>query len=322
MQTYLKSRPVWIQLLLFIGMAFGIFLVASLIGVTILSKVTGIGIAQVRDVSKWDANNPNMIFYIRGMLLIQFVGMFLVPSLLFGYFSDPKPLRYLGLKPPSKHIYWILGVLALIVAIPFVDYMGYLNQKILFGEALKWVKTLEEEAAKQIQFMLNRHTLSELILNLVFIAVFAGVGEEIFFRGVLQRLIIKATKNPLAGIMITAAVFSMMHLQFFGFIPRFLLGAILGAIYWYSGSLWTAIIAHFLYDAFMIVLIYLNPELIKNPETSLLQQSQMQLLFSAVVSLLLTMFLLREMKKRSTSSYAEVYKDDMPAPELNNHNGI
>ena len=312
MQTYLKTRPVWIQLLLFIGMAFGLFMIMTLVGTVILSKLTGVSLLEVRDIDKWNANDPRMIYFIRGLLLIQFLGLFLIPSMLFAYFSDPRPFHYLGLKYPKKHIYWLLGIVVMFISIPLVEYIGVLNQKINFGtDTHKWMKGMEEEATKQIQFMLARHTPGELITNLIFISVFAGVGEEIFFRGVLQRIFIRVFRNPWMGIVLTAAIFSAFHFQFFGFFPRLALGIVLGAIYWYSGSLWTAILAHFIYDAFIIVLIYLNPSLIKNPEQSLMNPHT--LLPVAIASLSLTIFMLWVMKKNSTASYEEVYKDDKPS---------
>jgi len=311
MQTYLKSRPVWIQLLLFMGMSFGIFIVFSLIGVAILSNITGISLLQLQNIDQWDSTNPNMILYIRGMLIIQFLGLFVIPSLLFGYFSDPKPAQYLGLKQPYHSLYWILGIAALLVSIPFVEYTGILNQKMIIGgEAQKWMKNMEEEAAKQIQFMLNKHTPKELFLNLIFISVFAGIGEELFFRGVLQRLFIKITKSPWAGIILTAALFSGFHLQFYGFLPRLFLGVLLGALYWYSGSLWTAIIAHFIYDGLIIVIAYANPEMIKDPNATIVDPAQLSLM--ALVSAALTFLVLWQMIKRSKTNYAAVYKDDNP----------
>jgi uncharacterized protein len=315
MQTYLKSKPVWVQLLLFLGMAFGLFLIVSLVGATLLSKATGISVLQLQDVNEWDPKNPNMIIFIRGLLVMQFISLFLLPSLLFGYFSDPQPMRYLGLKAPDKWMYWLLAILALMVSIPFVDYMGFLNQKMVFGGAQKWVKSMEDEASKQIQFMLSKHTPKELIVNLVFIALFAGIGEELFFRGVLQRLMIKLTKNPWTGIIITAALFSGFHFQFFGFIPRFLLGILLGAVYWYSGSLFTAMLAHFAYDGLMIVLIYFNPSMAESTDATLLHQTNLQLLFSATLSLLLTLLIIWQMKKRSSASFVEVYKGDNETPD-------
>src|SRR5690242_2155639 len=105
MQTYLKTKPVWVQFLLFISMSFGLFVVLTFVGTLLLSKATGVSLFDVRDIGKWNPNDPRMIYFIRGLLLIQFLGLFLIPSLLFAYFSDPRPLRYLGLKSPSNNMY-------------------------------------------------------------------------------------------------------------------------------------------------------------------------------------------------------------------------
>src|SRR5438270_526741 len=103
-----------------------------------------------------------------------------------------------------RQIYWLLGIAGMLIAIPLVEYTGVLNQQMFFGgETQKWIKSMEEEAAKQIQFMLSHHTPKELILNLIFISLFAGIGEELFFRGVLQRLLIRMFKNAWAGIVLT-----------------------------------------------------------------------------------------------------------------------
>lgn len=299
------------QLLLFLGMAFGLFMIAVLVGTGILSKITGVSVMEFQNSQNWDLSNPSLLTFVRGMLLLQFLFLFLIPCLLFAYYSDPQPMQYLGLKGPSNHIYWLLGLALILVAYPFVEYTGYLNQKISLGQSTnQWMKSMEEEAARQIKFMLQNRTPGELIKNLIFISLFAGIGEELFFRGVLQRIFIRITKNPWMGIVLTAAIFSGIHFQFYGFFPRFLLGILLGAIYWYSGSLWTAILAHFLYDASVIVFLYINPQALN--DTTIIKGQEVQLLAGALVSLLLTIFLLRQLRKKSVTSYEEVYKDDFP----------
>ena len=316
MQTYLKTRPVWIQLLLFIGMAFGILMALSLIGGAILSAITGKSLFEMNNPGAWDPKDPNMLVMIRGMLLIQFLGMFLIPSLLFAYFSDPKPLNYIGLKAPSKAIYWGLGILVMLVAVPMVEYIGLVNRDLpLAPETRRWVQSMEDEAARTLQVMLGRATLTDLLLNVVFIAAFAGIGEELFFRGIIQRLFIRATRSPWLGIVIAAFLFSFFHFQFFGFIPRLLLGIVLGAIYWYSGSIWPAIIAHFVYDAFFITLAYFNPELVTDPNAALVNKSY--LLGAALVSTALVVLIVWVMKKNSTTDYNEIYRDDEPSPSPN-----
>lgn len=313
MQTYLKTKPVWMQLLLFFGIAMAFFLISILIGAAVLSNITGISLTQLQDSSTWDLSNPKYVTYLRGMLLVQFLFLWTLPTLFFSYLSDPKqPATYLGLKPPSHAIYWLLGILVMLVAFPFVEYVGYINQKLIVstgGEA--WMRTLEEEAARQLQLMFRERTTEELMKNLIFIAVFAGVGEELFFRGILQRLLIRSTRNAWVGIILTAIIFSAFHMQFYGFMPRLFLGALLGAIYWYSGSLWVAILAHFLYDAVIVTFIHYNPQMLQNVNATLIK-GEWQLLAGGMISLALTFVILRQMQKRSVASYEAVYNDELP----------
>jgi membrane protease YdiL (CAAX protease family) len=213
------------------------------------------------------------------------------------------------LKAPSHVVYWLIGVTALLLAVPIVEYTGILNRGLPFNDGTsKWMQGMEQDAAKTIQFMLQDRTISNLLLNLVFIAVFAGVGEELFFRGVLQRLFIKSTKSPWAGIILAAFFFSFFHFQFFGFVPRFLLGILLGAMYWYSGSLWVAIIAHVVYDAFFITYAYFHPALIADPNASLIDESN--LLVGALISTAIVGLVGWWMRKNSTNNYETVYAGD------------
>lgn len=316
MQTYLKTRPVWIQLLLFMGMAFGLFLTVSLIGDLVLAQMTGMSIFKTRSVATAPTSDANKLIFLRGAQLIQFLGLFLIPSLLFAYFSDPQPKNYLGLRPPSKALYWALGTLVMLAAIPMTDYIGLINRELpVSPETRRWVQSMEDEAAGTIRVLLKDSSPINLVLNIIFIAAFAGIGEELFFRGVLQRLFIRGTKSPWAGIIIAAFVFSFFHFQFFGFIPRLLLGMLLGAIYWYSGSLWTAIVAHFLYDAFLITMAYFNPALASSPDAMLVDRSI--LAWAALLSTVLVVLILWAMKKASKANYNDIYRDDVPSPSPN-----
>jgi len=305
---YLKTRPAWAQLLMFIGLAFGSFIIFSMIGMLlILPKITGLDVLEMSDPAKWDYTNPALLVFVRGMLLIQFLSLFVIPSFLFGYFSDPKPVSYLGLRS-AKPMYFILGAAVLILALPFVDWMGAINHQLIPETTAtgKWMKESEELAQQQIGFMLKQNTVKDLLMNLLFIAVFAGVGEELFFRGVLQRIFIKMFKNPWAGIIATAIIFSAIHMQFYGFIPRFILGVLLGVIYWYSGSLWPAILAHFIYDGFAVVMIYFYPSMADQDATLQLGNKAIM----GIVSAAFVVAIVYYMKKKSTNSFETVYAGD------------
>ena len=304
---YLKTRPAWAQLFMFIGLAFGSFIVLGMVGSLILSKMTGLSVFEMSDPSKWDYANPVLMTFLRGMLLIQFISLFVLPCLLFAYFSDPQPLDYLGIKS-VKPVYFLLGAVVLILALPFVDWMGSINHQLIPETTAtgKWMKASEDEAQQQISFLLKHNSFQDLLLNLLFIAVFAGVGEELFFRGVLQRIFIKIFKSPWAGIIITAIIFSAIHVQFYGFIPRFILGVLLGAIYWYSGSLWPAILAHFIYDGFAVVMIYFYPSMAGQESTVQIGSKMVTGLISAILVLAIVYL----MKKKSTASYEAIYTED------------
>lgn len=301
------------QLLLFLGMSFGLFLIATVVGVPVLSKITGVSFLEFQNSKGWDPSNPGYAFFMRGMILLQFLFLFTIPALFFSYVSDPNPMQYLGLKAPGSSLYWVFGILVMLVAFPFVEYIGYVNQKLVAGGGSEeWMRGMEEEATRQISFLMKDRTPAELAKNLVFIALFAGIGEELFFRGVLQRMFIRMTRNPWIGIILTAAIFSGIHFQFYGFLPRLFLGVLLGAIYWYSGSLWVSIVVHFLYDAVMVILIYAMPAMLKNPEATLIKGQDFQLLIGAMISLAITFVILQQMQKRSVTSYEEIYNDDFP----------
>ena len=314
MRNYLKTMAAWKQLLLFIGMAIGILLIFSFIGTMVLSGITGIPLLQIADESKWDFSNPRLIDFLLGMQFIQFLGLFLIPSLLFGYLSAPHPLHHLGFKKADNGVFYLLGLLLLLVSFPLVEQIGVWNRMIQFPPSMaKWIREKEDSAARIIEFMLSKHSVKALLMNIIFIAGLAAFGEELFFRGVLQRIFIRMFKNPWAGIIITAFLFSAIHMQFYGFLPRFLLGIFLGLIYWYSGSLWPAILAHFIYDASLITLAYFHPEMIKEESTGVL--SNYQLIIPAIISLIFTLAIVRLMKKKSTISYEKIYADDYKPPD-------
>ncbi|RYY41409.1 MAG: CPBP family intramembrane metalloprotease [Chitinophagaceae bacterium] len=317
MQTYLKTRPVYVQLLLFIGMAMGIFMIVFWIGGSILAQMTGIPMLDMGNYRNWTSGDPNVVTMLRGTFLLQFLGLFLIPSLLFGYFSDPRPASYLGLRAPSSDIYWALGITAMLAAVPFVEWTGIINRWMVEQSPFtRSVTEMEQSANRAILAVLEKHTIGNLLLNILFIAVFAGIGEELFFRGIVQRLIIRSTRNAWAGILISAFLFSFFHFQFLGLLPRLFLGIILGALYWYSGSLWTSIVAHFLYDALFIIIAYAYPATASS-DASIFEGTR-ALLPMALGSAALTIFLIWTMQRRSRTDFNEIYSDELNPPRADN----
>ncbi len=308
MRGLLKAKPAGIQLLILISIALvSLFFIGGIIGPLILSAITGVRLTEFLDTAKLDFNRPGIITYIRGLQVFQFIGLFMIPAFLCAWLFSTDSKKYLGLKRPSNTFYFLAAVAVMVLAIPLVTWLGELNKNIQFPAGIeKWMKESEEEAARTVQALLSRHTVKDLIINIVCIAGLAAVGEELLFRGIAQRLFIKIFKSPWGGIIIAAFLLSALHLQFYGFRPRFILGILLGAIYWYSGSLWTAIVAHFIYDAALITLVYFNPSMI-NEETPVKMNN---IALMAAVSFTIVALIVGWMKKKSTVKYQEVYADD------------
>ncbi len=307
MKGFLKTRPAWSQFLILICVILVSLFVVGLIGGFLVSAVSGISVLDMDDMSKYDFSKPGTITAIRGMQIVQFISLFIIPVFLCARFFSTDTKKYLGLKKPSHTGYLFLGIAVMLLAIPLSNLLGELNRNVQFPSGIEeWMKRSEDESAVLIKGLLADQSITDLILNIICIAGLAAVGEELLFRGMVQRLLIKMFKSPLAGIIIAAILFSALHMQFYGFLPRLLLGVLLGLMYWYSGSLWVAMLAHFVYDAFLIILAYFNPEMMNNEES--VKLSNIALL--AAISLGIVVFILIWMKKRSVTTYDNVYADD------------
>ena len=314
MKGLLKSKSAGSQFVVFISIAVVCLVLLGAIGALILTSVTGIKLTEINDASKMDFSKSGTIDFLRGMQIVQFISLFLIPTFLCATLFSTNTKQYLGLKKPSSNFYFIVAVAAMVISIPLVTWLGELNQQIQFPKRIaEWMRAGEEDAAKTVKGLLSKHTIKDLILNIICIAGLAAVGEELLFRGMLQRLLIKMFRNPLPGIIITAILFSAMHMQFYGFIPRFALGVLLGAVYWYSGSLWVAMLAHFMYDGLLIVLAYFNPSML-NEENSA-KASNLALI--GTVSFVCVVLLLQWMRKKSVTTYTAVYADDSKAVKDN-----
>ncbi len=308
MRGLLKTKPAWSQFLLLISIALvSLFVLGALGSLLMLLFLPGAGIKEITEISKLDFSNPHAVTVIRALQVVQFISLFLVPCFLCARLFSTDSKKYLGLKKPSHPGYLIVGIGIMLVAIPFTNLLGELNRNIHFPTGIEnWMKKSEEEAAKTIRVLLSKHTIKDLLLNIIFIAGLAAVGEELLFRGMAQRLLIKMFKSPWAGIIIAAILFSAIHMQFYGFLPRFVLGIVLGAIYWYSGSLWAAILAHFVYDALIITVTWFYPEML-NEETGI---NISDIALAGALGALLVILLMIWMKKKTVASYQQVYADD------------
>ena len=169
----------------------------------------------------------------------------------------------LGFREPANP-WWliIIGVLLMFISLPVTNQLTRWNEAMSFGGVFEqleeYLKMLEETASATTEKMLNVDTIGGLLLNLLVIALIPAVGEELTFRGVLQQGLMRRVKSPHVAIILSAAIFSFIHFQFYGFLPRMFLGILLGYMFYITGSLWTSIAMHFVNNGTTVVVYYLN----------------------------------------------------------------
>lgn len=222
--------------------------------IVFLSALIAIGISSVYMLM---ANNPNNTESIRIMLLIQNSFLFILSPFVAQYFLSLEPTKEALKLDFPKFSFILLGIITIIVSSPLIDVLSTWNQGLHLPFSMhaieQWMINSEQVAENITKQMLAVSMWNEFLMNILVIAILAGIGEELLFRGVLQKIFIDWTKNIHVGIFITALIFSAIHVQFFGIVPRFVLGAILGYLFVWSGSLWTSIIAHTVNNLLVIV---------------------------------------------------------------------
>lgn len=204
-----------------------------------------------------DAFIPLMI--IQGVT--SFTGLVLLPMAYVRY-SEHKPI---GAFFARDHKAGFAITLACLTIVPFILALSPItewNMTVEFPENLKafgdWARAQEDKVAEMTAVLTNFGSFQRYLLGMLVIAVFAGLGEEFVFRGLIQNELYRSSKNIHAAIWVSAFLFSAFHLQFFGFFPRLFLGALFGYLYHWSGNLWVPVAAHFFNNGFLLTMVYLQ----------------------------------------------------------------
>lgn len=195
------------------------------------------------------------------MLIMQgfgsFFGLVLIPALMLRTWRQPLTQFFNKKIPllPAILTFAILGAFMVVISVA-IEW----NQNITFPEfmagAEKWMREMEDKLAETTAFMTHFDSFGQYLIGLLVIAVIPAFGEEIVFRGIIQNELYRGTKNIHVAIWVSAMIFSAFHVQFYGFVPRVLLGALFGYLYHWSGNLSLAVLAHFLNNGISVTALY------------------------------------------------------------------
>ena len=187
--------------------------------------------------------------------------IFIAPPMILYAFTRHQPMRELGFRKPNSAWLLLIGVVLMFVSLPLTNLLTSWNEKMNFGAAFEpleaLLQQLEETAGDLTERMLQVDSFGGLLFNLLVIALIPAIGEELTFRGVLQQALTRRC-NVHVAVFLSAFIFSFIHFQFYGFLPRMFLGLLLGYLFYYSGSLWTSILMHFVNNGAAVVVAYLD----------------------------------------------------------------
>ena len=244
------------QVLILIALTIAGFVFYFLLSMVLLLGHGGLRMLDAQQM----LDDPAMLGLLKMLQSLSSIMIFLLPALTFAWMADTEPLRWIGLRHAfgMKQLIVVIGLM--VASLPFIGLTGQWNEQIHLGGRLHeletWIRNTEALAEKQTRLLLTTHGITDYLVNLLMIAILPGICEEAFFRGALQRLLIGWTGRTTPGVVLTALIFSFLHFQFLGFLPRFILGMMLGYVYAYSGSLWLAMIGHFVNNGVDVTLMY------------------------------------------------------------------
>lgn len=250
-------------------------------------------------------NNPDVIPILKYLQVVSAFALMIIPAVLAGILFYSPYKTYLHLSSVPKTISIVCVALAILCATPMINFFLSANQQMQLPQWMhsfeEIIKQYEQKAAELTDVFLTMNNTSDLMINLLIVALLPAIGEELLFRGVFQSLFSDLFKSKHMPVIFTALLFSAIHMQFYGFVPRFLLGLYFGYLLLWSGSLWLPITAHFVNNGAAVLFAWYSQKnnLPVNPDTLGTEKGEW---IWVVLSVLLVTALTLIIKKKETKN--------------------
>ncbi|MDN3205013.1 CPBP family intramembrane glutamic endopeptidase [Algoriphagus sediminis] len=257
-----KPKNWLLSIVVIVLVTFGVLVLLQGLALAIVPFLFGVSLEEIIALTSGGGqsieNGRMVLFFVQafgsglGFIVAAFIIAKLIEKASFDWESQVSRFNWSG---------FLLVLLITLGGMLFNSMLVDLNSKLVLPEFLSglesWMIEMEDQLMEMTKFMTDFQNTSEFLMGLLVIGILAGVGEELFFRGVVQAKLHQYTGSGHLGVWITAIIFSAIHLQFYGFLPRMFLGAMFGYLYLYSGSLIYPILAHIFNNAFTVVMVYL-----------------------------------------------------------------
>jgi membrane protease YdiL (CAAX protease family) len=249
-------HPAISLLIIFALVGIGFLLVGPLIGVLVASAFYDTSFLQRMADSETTIGDAMPLLVVQGCATL--IGLIITPVVYVNMMENKSIKKFLATERDVKTylILLVLGVCFMVTISPIVEW----NMSVQFPDFMKsfdeWARAKEDQLIGVTKLLTNFTSINQFLFSLLVIALLPAIGEELVFRGLIQNEILRGGSNPHLAIWIAAFLFSAIHMQFFGFFPRMLLGAMFGYLYWWSGNLMIPILAHFIHNGFTLTMIY------------------------------------------------------------------
>lgn len=269
-ESAIKQQHPSIQLLVFVGIIAGVIAAGYIIGAGIV--VAMFGVNALKQIAQLNLNDPNAA---EGLWILQIVSTTIpifAAAFIFARFVVKDTRQYLRTSFKFPWFLIIIVFCVMMVSTPLIEGLANINQRLQLPDFLsalqKWMRDTEDRAQHLTTLLLQMKTISSLLFKLFLVGLLTAVVEEFMFRGCIQTIILKWSKNKHVAVWVTAVLFSAFHLEFFGFLPRLFLGALFGYFVVWSGSIWPAVWAHFINNgtAVFVSYLYQNKMISVNPD--------------------------------------------------------
>lgn len=265
--------------------------VGSLISIGIWMAMTGQGAMTMQQ----DMLNPKNAGAIKVVQAVSTLFGFFLPAVAYAFISFRNGWTALGFG--NKIVWKLLGISILIILCsgPLIDVVTTINKSIPISPGAKaFFDKMEKAYEDQVKVIAEVKTVSQYLLSLVMIALLPAVFEEVLFRGGMQNLLHRWWKNPWVAIIVTSIIFSAIHGSWYGFLPRIVLGVLLGAIFYTTQNIWYSIILHFVNNAAAVTYMYYLTS--KGKPVSIAAETTFPW-WAGIISLALIIVLFRWLKK-------------------------
>ena len=254
-----SEKPVFqlfVSLLIILGVGGILSTILNLIGIFFaggdLSTLTKpVASLAVRDIN-----------LLRYFLIVQDIALFTIPSIIILKLMNSESAGNLpDFKIPNLKECGLVVVLTFCI-FPVTSFTGQINSAmhlpVWLSGVERWMTHMETDADSTTDLLIVSKTFGAMMFNLLTFGLTTAVAEELIFRGVFQKIFCNLFRSGHIAIWVTAVLFSAVHFQFFGFIPRFILGLVFGYLLFWSGNLWLPMIAHFVNNSVPVIMVYVQ----------------------------------------------------------------